>query len=299
MNKRKRQHYWGIIKKIFLVVFIIHTIWFLVFLIQKFTEVDFVVANLKRKVILVCALLIIAAAVYYFWLRHIHKVKRIGIILKEAFFICYISSFIYLLLGIIFNPIITITQAVNLVEGNGLKRDYISYSSMGPNIKLAVLTAEDQLFPDHDGFDVKAIKKAIKYNNKHPNKQKGGSTISQQTAKNVFLWQGGGFLRKGLEVYFTFNIEKVWSKKTILARYLNVAEMGKGIFGVQAAAKSYFNKDAKDLTKAEAAMIAACLRNPKVYTVKPLSRNVAVISSIILRQMNNLAADPDIAELIR
>ena len=161
------------------------------------------------------------------------------------------------------------------------------------------MAAEDQLFPDHNGFDIKAIKKAQKFNEKHPNRVRGASTISQQTAKNVFLWQGGGYFRKGLEVYFTFMIETLWGKKRILQTYLNVAEMGPGIFGVQAAAKKYFNKDAKNLTRSEAAQIAACLPNPKKYTVKPQSRYVANRSGYILRQMNNMQGDADIVELLK
>ena len=114
-----------------------------------------------------------------------------------------------------------------------------------------------------------------------------------------FLWQKGGYFRKGMEVYFTFMIEQVWGKERILETYLNVAEMGPGIYGVQAAARAYFNKDAKNLSRQEAAMIAACLPNPKKYTVKPLSRYVSTRSAILLRQMNNLSGDPDIQELLR
>lgn len=161
------------------------------------------------------------------------------------------------------------------------------------------MASEDQLFPDHNGFDIKAIKMAMKYNKKHTNKVRGASTISQQVAKNVFLWQGRSMFRKGLEIYFTFMIEKLWSKKRILEMYLNVAEMGKGIFGVQAAAKAYFNKEAKNLTRAEAAMIAAALPNPKLYTIKPLSAYVANRYNDILRQMNNLDGDEDIEALIK
>ena len=139
----------------------------------------------------------------------------------------------------------------------------------------------------------------MKYNQRHPTKVRGASTISQQVAKNIFLFQGGGFFRKGLEVFFTFSIESVWSKRTILERYLNVAEMGRGVFGVQAAAKKYFNKDAKDLTRAEAAQIAACLPSPKRYTVKPLSKYVAGRYNNIVRQMNNLAGDADVQALIK
>lgn len=170
---------------------------------------------------------------------------------------------------------------------------------MGPYIKLAVIASEDQQFPDHDGFDLKAIKVAIKYNKRHPNKVRGASTISQQVAKNVFLYQGGGFLRKGIEVFFTFSIEKVWTKKIILERYLNVAEMGRGVFGVQAAAKKYFNKNAGDLTMAEAAQIAAFLPSPKRLSKQPLSSFVAGRKNYIMRQMNNLAGDADVQALIR
>ncbi|MEO6539991.1 MAG: monofunctional biosynthetic peptidoglycan transglycosylase [Ferruginibacter sp.] len=290
---------WLILKKIFFWVFIVHIIWFLVFIIRKFSVSDFPVTNLKTKMLIVFAVVLVVGLLYYFRLRQIDFVKKAAIILKEVFFIAYISSTLYLLLGILFNPPVTLTQAGSIFQGHGLHRDYISYDDMGPNIKLAVIASEDQLFPDHDGFDVKAIKKALKYNKRHPNKVRGASTISQQVAKNVFLFQGGGFLRKGLEVFFTFSIEGLWTKRTILERYLNVAEMGAGIFGVQAAAKRYFNKNARDLTMAEAAQIAACLPNPKRYTVKPLSRYVAGRSGNIVRQMYNLAGDPDVQALIR
>ena len=219
--------------------------------------------------------------------------------LRTVLLLIIISQLAYIVFCKWINPPFTITQVVNLVEGNGLDRDYINYDEMGPNIKLAVMASEDQIFPEHDGFDVKAIKKAIKYNEKHPTKTRGASTISQQTAKNVFLWQHGGFFRKGLEVYFTFMIELIWSKERILETYLNVAEMGKGIFGVQAASRTYFNKDAKNLTRKEAAMIAACLPNPKKYSVAPLSRYVSMRSSRILNQMNNLDGDPEIEALLK
>ncbi len=225
--------------------------------------------------------------------------KKAWRIVKRIFIWMLILQFIYILICKWLNPPITITQLVSVAEGDGLKRDYISFDEMGPNIKLAVMAGEDQLFPDHDGFDIKAIKKAMKYNEKHPAKTRGASTISQQTAKNVFLWQHGGYFRKGLEVYFTFMTEKIWGKKRILETYLNVAEMGPGIFGVQAAAKSYFNKDAINLTRMEAAMIAACLPNPVKFTVKPLSRYVSIRSANLLRQMNNLDDDEDIQQLIR
>jgi len=220
-------------------------------------------------------------------------------ILKRIFLWLFILQFVYILFCKWINPPVTITQLISLVQGYGLKRDYVGYNEMGSNVKLAVIASEDQLFPDHDGFDIKAIKKAMKYNEKHPAKTRGASTISQQVAKNVFLWQGRSYFRKGLEVYFTFMIEKIWSKERILQMYLNVAEMGKGVFGVQAAAKAYFNKDAKNLTRTEAAMIAASLPNPKVYTIKPLSRYVANRYDNIMQQMNLITGDPDIDALVK
>ena len=220
-------------------------------------------------------------------------------IVKKILLFLFISQLAYIIICKWINPPVTITQMINLVQGNGLQRDYVSYDEMSANIKLAVMASEDQQFPDHDGFDIKAIKKAMKYNNKHPNKTRGASTISQQTAKNVFLWQHGGFFRKGLEVYFTFMIELIWSKERILETYLNVAEMGKGIFGVQAAARAYFNKDAKNLTRKEAAMIAACLPNPKKFTVKPACRYVLLRTPRIMNQMDNLQGDPDIDALLK
>ncbi len=219
--------------------------------------------------------------------------------IMRIFLWLFVSQFLYIIILRWINPPFTITQLVSLIKGNGLKRDYVSYNSINSSAKLAVMAGEDQLFPDHNGFDIKAIKKAVKYNEKHPTRVRGASTISQQVAKNVFLWQGGGFFRKGLEVYFTFMIETFWSKKRILQMYLNVAEMGKGIFGIQAASIHYFNKDAAQLTPNESAQIAAALPNPIRFTVKPLSNYVAARSSNILRQMNNLETDPDIREVIK
>jgi monofunctional biosynthetic peptidoglycan transglycosylase len=218
-------------------------------------------------------------------------------IFKKIVLYGFLFSIFYVLLCKWVNPPVTITQLGSFLGGHGLSRDYVSIDNMNPNIKLAVMSSEDQLFPDHNGFDFKSIEKAMKHNRKSKS-LRGASTISQQVAKNVFLWQHGGYFRKGLEVYFTFMIEKVWSKKRILEIYLNVAEMGEGIFGVEAAAKKYFNKSAKDLSRTESAMIAACLPNPKVYTVKPLSRHVAYRYQWILRQMTQLEGDPDIQALI-
>ncbi|MBD0277676.1 MAG: monofunctional biosynthetic peptidoglycan transglycosylase, partial [Flavisolibacter sp.] len=196
------------------------------------------------------------------------------------------------------DPPITLTQLARLFSSDGLKRDYVGWSAISYNMKLAVIASEDQIFPDHSGFDWKSIDKAMRYNEKKPGRVRGASTISQQVAKNVFLWQGRSWLRKGLEVYFTKMIEWIWGKRRILEMYLNVAEMGKGIFGAQAAAQTYFNKDAAKLSRREAATIAACLPNPKQFTVKPLSPFVAYKSAWIQRQMRALEGDADIQNLI-
>jgi monofunctional glycosyltransferase len=224
--------------------------------------------------------------------------KRTLRFLKRLFIFLFIAQFIYIILLKWINPPITITQLVSVLKGEGLKRDYIDIEQMSSSARLAVIAEEDQLFPDHSGFDWKLIEKAIDHNEKKPARIRGASTISQQTAKNVFLWQGRSWFRKGLEMYFTKMIEWIWGKKRILEVYLNVVEMGKGVYGIEAAAKQYYTKPAKQLSRVEAAQIAASLRNPKKYTVKPLSKAVAVRSGWVLRQMNNLEGDEDIQLLI-
>ena len=225
--------------------------------------------------------------------------QKAGRIIKKAILYLFFFQLFYILFCKWINPPITITQALSLIKGDGLKRDYVSFDQMSSNIKLAVMASEDQLFPEHNGFDLKAIEKAVQYNKKHPNRRRGASTISQQVAKNVFLWQGGGFFRKGLEVYLTFMIEILWSKERILETYLNVAEMGEGIFGIEAASNSYFKKSAKKISRSDAAKIAACLPNPKLYTVKPISKKVLNRYDDIMIQMNNLEGDADIQKLIK
>ena len=232
------------------------------------------------------------------------KLRRKGLFRRTArtvvkvFLYGFLGSLLYIIFCKWIDPPITFTQLGSLLEGNGLHRDYVKMNEISANAKLAVLAGEDQLFPDHNGFDFKSIQKAMKHNQKSKS-LRGASTISQQVAKNVFLWQHGGYFRKGLEVYFTFMIEHVWSKRRILELYLNVAEMGKGIFGIEAAARHYFKKSAKSLSRKEAAMIASCLPNPVVFTIRPLSARVAYRHRWIMRQMNSLQSDPDIRALLQ
>jgi monofunctional biosynthetic peptidoglycan transglycosylase len=225
--------------------------------------------------------------------------KLLLVYIRRILLILFIFHLVYLVVLKWLNPPVTLTQLGSLFTGHGLKRDYVDYADMASNAKLAVMASEDQLFPDHSGFDIKSIQKALAYNKRKPGRVRGASTISQQVAKNVFLWQGRSWVRKGLEVYFTFMIELIWGKERILEMYLNVAEMGDGIFGIEAASRIYFNKSAAKLTRQEAAMIAACLPNPKVYTVKPRSKWVSRKYPWILRQMNNLEGDPDVQRLLK
>ena len=219
--------------------------------------------------------------------------------IKKIFIILFIAQLIYIVLLKWVDPPITITQTVSLIQGNGLKRDYVSFADISANARLAVIASEDQLFPDHNGFDVKSIEKVLTQDAKKSARIRGASTISQQVAKNVFLWQGKSYFRKGLEAYMTFMIENMWGKKRVLDVYLNCIEMGKGIFGIEAAAQAYFNKPASQLSRQEAAMIAACFPNPKIYTVKPVSGFVSYKSRWILNQMNNVEDDEDIQDIIK
>lgn len=219
-------------------------------------------------------------------------------LIKKIIIGIFISHLLYLILLKFVDAPITITQLNSIVNGNGFKRTHVNLNEISIHGKLAVIASEDQLFPDHNGFDIKSIKKALAYNKKKPGRVRGASTISQQVAKNVFLWQGRSWIRKGIEVYFTFMIELIWGKKRILEVYLNEAEMGKGIFGIEAASQHYFKHSARKLTKIEAAMIASSLPNPIKYTVNPTSKYVSKRYPWVLRQMNNLGADPDVQQII-
>lgn len=217
--------------------------------------------------------------------------------IRKIILFIFVGHLLYIVALKWINPPITITQITQMVEQNKFKRDYISGDEMGKNIKLAVIGSEDQKFPTHNGFDLDGIQKAFEHNQKGK-KLRGGSTISQQVAKNVFLWQGRSYVRKGLEAYFTFMIEKIWGKERILEMYLNVAEMGIGVFGIEAASEYYFNKPAKDLTKNEAARIAAALPSPRKYNVNPPSSYISSRARHIERQMRNIQGSPGLAEAI-
>ena len=164
------------------------------------------------------------------------------------------------------------------------KHDWVSLDKISPYLQLAVVCSEDQNFLKHNGFDMGAIEKAIKHNEKSKRKR-GASTISQQTAKNVFLWPQRSWVRKGLEVYFTFLIELFWSKERIMEVYLNSIEMGNGVYGAEAAAQHWFKKPASKLSKSQAAAIAAVLPSPLRYRANPPTNYIQRTKNWIVRQM--------------
>lgn len=196
-------------------------------------------------------------------------------------------------------PLMVIRSLDNSSKNNSnvWKHDWVSIDEISKNMQLAVICSEDQNFLNHHGFDFEAIKKAMDNNQKN-RKIKGASTISQQTAKNVFLWPQRSWLRKGFEAYFTFLIELVWSKERIMEVYLNSIEMGNGIYGVEAAAQHWFKKPAVKLSRYEAAAIAAILPNPRVYRANPASNYIQSRKEWIIRQMGYFGAlDYDVKKL--
>ncbi|MCC6463497.1 MAG: monofunctional biosynthetic peptidoglycan transglycosylase [Saprospiraceae bacterium] len=196
-------------------------------------------------------------------------------------------TLLYAFLPVPCTPLMFIRSIEQASEANRdlrWKKDWVPMSELSPKLQLAVVCAEDQEFLEHEGFDFAAIEKAYKYNRTHKRKR-GASTISQQTAKNTFLWPARSWIRKGLEVYFTFLIEVIWSKERIMTVYLNIIEFGDGIYGAEAAARHYYNKAAKDLTTSEAAMLAAILPNPLKRSPKNPSGEVRQRQQWIISQM--------------
>lgn len=190
-------------------------------------------------------------------------IQRITRFLFRLIFGFIVLSLALVLLFSFINPPTTFTM---VTDSNGAARQWAKLSEIDRNLVSAVIAAEDSKFCSHDGFDSDAITKAIEYNAKG-GRIRGGSTISQQTAKNVFLWQNGGYVRKGLEAWFTLLIENIWGKQRIMEVYLNVAETGIGTYGVDAGAQRYFGKSAASLSRSEAARMAAALPQPKKRAV--------------------------------
>ena len=206
-----------------------------------------------------------------------------------AFFASTILSVIALrFVPVYLTPLMVMRCVEQIGEGKRvkLKHHWVPLEQISPQLPMAVMASEDAKFLQHHGFDYQAIEHAAKRNRQHPEKRKlGASTISQQTAKNVFLWPGRSWVRKGFEVYFTAMIELMWSKQRIMEVYLNSIEMGDGIYGAQAVAEEHFGTDASELTKAQCALIAATLPNPRKFSSKEPSSYMRKRQSRIMREM--------------
>ena len=201
--------------------------------------------------------------------------------------VAFFASTILSVVALRFMPmLIRCYEQVKAGEELKLSHDWEPLTNISKDLPIAVMASEDAKFLEHHGFDYQAIEHAAKRNRQHPEKRKlGASTISQQTAKNVFLWPGRSWVRKGFEVYFTALIELMWPKERIMEVYLNSIEMGNGIYGAQAVAEEHFNTDAKDLTKAQCALIAATLPNPRKFSSKNPSAYMLKRQKRILREM--------------
>ncbi len=208
-------------------------------------------------------------------------------LLKWFFITSIFSVILFRFIPVPFTPLMLIRTVEQYMDNRPiqLKKKWVSIDKIPNHMQLAVVCAEDQKFLEHWGFDVEAIEKAVENNSKSKRK-KGASTISQQTAKNVFLWPSRTWFRKGLEVYFTLLIEIFWSKERIMTVYLNCIEFGDGVYGVQAASKKYFNKNSHQLTKSESALLTAVLPSPLRYRVINPGKYVKSRQSWIIRQMN-------------
>ena len=221
---------------------------------------------------------------------------RVLSILKKVILYFFIGSIALVILYRFIPPPITPLMLIRVGEqifdstrDVKLKKNWESYEKISPHMPLAIIAAEDQNFKNHWGFDVKAIEKAYRNNNKKKRKTiKGASTISQQLAKNVFLWPARSYVRKAFEAYFTVLIELLWSKKRIMEVYMNVVEMGEGIYGVEAASQKYFHKPASALTRNEAALIAAVLPNPRKWSPAKPSSYIRLKQRWIKRNMGRL-----------
>ncbi len=220
--------------------------------------------------------------------------KRVGrFILKACIWFFALSIglvIIYRFVPVPITPLMVVRlveQAASEDRNMKLSKDWVPMEEISKQAPQAVYASEDQKFLEHHGFDIEAMKKAWE-GNQQGKRIKGASTITQQTVKNVFLWQGRNYLRKGLEAYFTVLVELLWSKERIMEVYLNVIEMGDGIYGIEAASQEFYNKPASNLTKSEAALIAAVLPNPLRWSpTRPTGYN-RQRQTWIMRQMSNL-----------
>ncbi|WP_119300038.1 monofunctional biosynthetic peptidoglycan transglycosylase [Dongia deserti] len=222
------------------------------------------------------------------------SLRRLGRVIVLVIGLSVIMTAIYRVVP----PPLTPLMVIRLFEGNWISKDWVSYDAISPNLMRAVIAAEDSGYCAHWGFDFAAIQKAFRHNEKS-GRLRGGSTISNQTAKNVFLWPGDTMLtryaRKAIEPYFTLLVEVMWGKRRILEVYLNVVEWAPGVYGAEAAARHHFRKPAADLTRREAALLAAVLPNPRRFSASKPSSYISRRAGQIQAWMNDVpdpAGDP-------
>ncbi len=204
-----------------------------------------------------------------------------------------LSVLVYRFVEVPVTPLMLIRCVQQMSRGEiiRLKHHWIPLEEMSPHLPAAVMASEDQRFLEHWGFDFEEIEKAVE-EHRAGKRRRGGSTITQQTAKNVFLWPHSSWLRKGLEAYFTVLIELFWSKERIMEVYLNSIEMGDGVYGAEAVAQQHFGREAKQLTRANCALIAATLPNPLKFSSREPSRYMLKRQTAIMKQMRNLPPLP-------
>jgi monofunctional glycosyltransferase len=226
------------------------------------------------------------------------KIKLIFSVLIKLIFVVFTGSVVLILVLYIFPPVKTAFMEIDNWTNEGkyeIQYQWESWDNISPYVPLAMICAEDQKFTDHYGFDLESIEEA--WDERQQGKRfRGASTISQQVAKNLFLWPGKSFLRKGMEAYFTVLIELLWSKKRTLEMYVNIAQFGKGVYGVQAAGQKYFKKDASNITYYEAALMGAVLPNPVRLKLDRPSNYVKDRTEWILLQMDQMGWESFIKE---
>ena len=230
------------------------------------------------------------------------RIRRWWTIFWKSLFILWLVKMVIIValrwVPVYITPLVVIRGVEKLSSGKqiGYSKTWKSWSNISNHLKLGAIASEDQNFLNHNGFDLGAIEKAIDYNKKQEKKgtkrRRGASTISQQTAKNVFLWPGRSFVRKGFEVYFTFWIELIWGKKRILEVYLNIVELGDGIYGAEAASQRYFKREASKISPEQAALLIAALPSPRKYSVTKPGPYMVKRQQWVLQQMrfNSTAA---------
>lgn len=229
---------------------------------------------------------------------------KLGKIIRKILIIFFCSSILavvaYRFIPVYFTPLMFIRSLENISHGDNptWHHTWVGLENISPHLAVAVMASEDQRFLLHHGFDYSAIERAARHNITHSSQKLGASTISQQTAKNIFLWPGRSWIRKGFEVYFTALIELMWSKQRIMEVYLNSIEMGKNIYGAEAVAKYNFDKTAADLSRADCALIAATLPNPRKFNSSAPSEFMLKRQKQIQREMKFIPSFPKYGEQI-